>query len=575
MPNETTLPTFDLSEDERKNAASEGLKTFIQEDGTVRSDLLGGKIPKKLDLSTLINTGSLDDLESTFDQLTKRAQGRDVVGYKGLWGEGGYADFKLTGGGDNTTSGYVDPYGKVTPIGQEAKLAVNPELPEGTELSLDKVTTNANEFLDNDNYKITPTLYNVEAATAAVASAADPTKSQSQSFEAQQSFEEVAKQQVDAARQEGLTDFVEPQQGTIDVDSTVQGQLAKLMQQFENGQIPAYAAGAIRNAEQRLAARGMGASSMAGSALVQAAMEASTPIAAADAATYARMNELNLNNRQAAEVINAQQTLQLDLANLSNEQQARVTNTQNRVQSLFTDQAAVNSSKQFNAQSEQQNDQFFAGLSNQVAQFNAAQQNGINEFNAGQKNALAQFNSTLSDRRDQFNAQNAIVIDQANAVYRREVNTANTAIANAENEFNVRNLFNISRTAQANLLQEARDIQNFSRLEAINEEAFQNQLAISSFAHDKDLELATNIAKGRVVGKILGGVVDSVLSNTGAIFDSVTDAVATPDNFNAPTSSPPGTVPPSDVNTGQLVSIYIFLLTNANIYVISLDVIWD
>ena len=542
MANETTLPTFDLSDDERKNAASEGLKTFIQEDGKVRPDLLGGKIPKNLDLQTLINTGSLDSLENTFEQLTNRLQGRDLVGYKGLWGEGGYGNFKQTAGKDNLKKTYVDPFGKTTPIGRQAELAVNPELPEGTELSLEKITTSANEFLDSDKYKVTPTLYNVEAATAAVSKAADPTKSQSQSFEAQQSFEDVAKQQVEAARQEGLTDFVEPQQGTIDVDSTVQGQLAKLMQQFENGQIPAYAAGAIRNAEQRLAARGMGASSMAGAALVQAAMEASTPIAAADASTHARMNELNLNNRQAAEVINAQQTLQLDLANLTNEQQANVTNTQNRVQSLFTDQAAVNSSKQFNAQSEQQNDQFFAGLSNQVAQFNAGQQNGINEFNAGQKNALAQFNSRLADQRDQFNAQNSIVIDQANAVYRREVNTANTAIANAENEFNVRNLFNISQTAQANLLQEARDAQSFARLESVNEEAFQNQLAIASFAHDKDLELATNVAKGRVGGKILGGVVDSVLS--GNTVDKVIDAVIgdDDDDDDVDTSTPPGTV---------------------------------
>ena len=548
MANETNLPTFDLSDDQRKNAASEGLKTFIRDDGKVRPDLLGGSIPKDVDLQTLINTGSLEDIENTFESLTKRAQGRDVVGYKGLWGEGGYSNFKTTAGKDNTTSGYVDPFGKNTPIGKQAELAVNPEVPEGTELTLDKVTTNANEFLDSDNYKVTPTLYNVEAATAAVAKAADPTKSQSQSFEAQQSFEEVAKQQVDAARQEGLTDFVEPQQGTIDVDSTVQGQLAKLMQQFENGQIPAYAAGAIRNAEQRLAARGMGASSMAGAALVQAAMEASTPIAAADAATHARMNELNLNNRQAAEVINAQQTLQLDLSNLSNEQQARVTNTQNRVQSLFTDQAAVNSSKQFNAQSEQQNDQFFAGLSNQVAQFNAGQQNGISQFNAGQKNALAQFNSTLSDRRDQFNTQNSIVIDQANAVYRREVNTANTAIANAENEFNVRNLFKISQNAQANLLQEARDAQSFARLTAVNEETFQNQLAIASFAHDKDLELATNIAKGRVGGKILGGVVDAVLSGGSAVVKEVFNAV-TKDEPAAPATPAAPTTPAAPPTT--------------------------
>ena len=45
----------------------------------------------------------------------------------------------------------------------------------------------------------------------------------------------------------------------------------------------------------------MGASSMAGAAIVQAAMEASTPIAAADAQTYRAMQGKNLtitDNRQ-------------------------------------------------------------------------------------------------------------------------------------------------------------------------------------------------------------------------------------------------------------------------------------
>jgi hypothetical protein len=76
---------------------------------------------------------------------------------------------------------------------------------------------------------------------------------------------------------------------------------------------------------------------------------------------------------------------------------------------------------------------------------------------AGQTNAVAQFNSELSNQREQFNLKNSIVIDQANAVYRRQINTANTAIANAENEFNVRNLFNISQNAQAQVLQQQRD----------------------------------------------------------------------------------------------------------------------
>jgi hypothetical protein len=221
-----------------------------------------------------------------------------------------------------------------------ADLAENPELPPGTELSLDRYQAQPDEFLDADKYKATPTQYNIKAAQAQVSEAVSPTKTGATSYEATQVADRVAKTQIQAAKQQGLTDYVEPAKGEVDVKSTVQGQLAQLMQQFEGGQIPAFAAGAIRTAEQRLAARGMGASSMAGAAIVQAAMEASTPIAAADAETYRRMQELNLNNRQQAEVLNAQMTLQMDLQNLSNEQQARVTNTQNQIQSLFNDQAA-------------------------------------------------------------------------------------------------------------------------------------------------------------------------------------------------------------------------------------------
>ena len=293
------------------------------------------------------------------------------------------------------------------------------------------------------------------------------------------------------------------------------------MQQFEGGQIPAFAAGAIRTAEQRLAARGLGASSMAGAAITQAAMEASTPIAAADAETYRRMSELNLNNRQQAEVLNSQMTLQMDMANLSNEQQARVANTQNKIQSLFTDQAATNSSRQFNAQSEQQNDQFFANLFNQTAQFNAAQTNAISQFNAGQTNAVSQFNSELANQRDLFNTKNSLLIDQANAVYRRQINTANTALQNAENEFNVSNLFNISQVAQSNLLQQHRDELNFARVNALNEDDYKRTLAISSFAYDRDLELAEDIASGATTYAVLGGVVSALEDPISNILEKV------------------------------------------------------
>ena len=408
---------------------------------------------------------------------------------------------------------YIDEYGELTPTGREALLVDNPELPPNTELQLLRYKASQDEFLDADNYEQTPTKYNVEAAQAAVDKAVLPGKDTAQAYIADKATEEVAKAQVQAARQQGLTDYVQPQQAEVDVNATVQGQLANLMQQFEGGQIPAFAAGAIRVAEQRLAARGMGASSMAGAAIMQAAMEAATPIAAADAETYRRMSELNLNNRQQAEVLNSQMTLQVDLKNLTNEQQARVTNTQNQVQALFNDQAATNASRQFNAQTAQQADQFFANLFNETSRFNASQTNALAQYNAGQSNAISQFNSELSNQRDQFQLKNRILIDQANAVYRRQINTANTAIANAEAEVNTRNLYNISMSAMANTLQQHRDELQFARVNSQNEEQFNYNLALASYTFDKNLDLASDIAVGGFMADVGVGVVKAVFDD--------------------------------------------------------------
>ena len=68
----------------------------------------------------------------------------------------------------------------------------------------------------------------------------------------------------------------------------VQDQLSGLMNQFVGGATPAWASGAIRTANATMAARGLSASSMAGQAVVQAAMESAMPIAQADAATIAK-----------------------------------------------------------------------------------------------------------------------------------------------------------------------------------------------------------------------------------------------------------------------------------------------
>jgi hypothetical protein len=513
----TTVEDTPATQAKAKATELEGLlKPYQLETGDIREDLLGGEdLPTTFDLTSAVNAAknatSPDDpaianLQTVVDNLGKRATTRSV-GFMGSFEDPRDADRFLAATGSKAS--YADAYGQVTPTGKLVNLAETPELPEGTQLSLLNYQAKPDEFLNADKYAVTPTKYNVEAAQAQVTTALPQPKTEAESYQAAVVADQVAKTQIQAARQEGLTDYVEPAKGEVDPNSTVQGQLANLMQQFEGGKVPAFAAGAIRTAEQRLAARGMGASSMAGSAIVQAAMEASTPIAAADAETYRRMSELNLNNRQQAEVLNSQMTLQMDMANLSNEQQARVANTQNKVQSLFTDQAATNSSRQFNAQSEQQNDQFFANLFNQTAQFNAAQTNAIAQFNAGQTNTVARFNAEISNQRELFNNKNALVIDQANATYRRTINTANTALQNAETEFNVRNLFNISQTAQANLLQQHRDELNFARLKSLNADEYNANLALASIAHDKNMKTSAASAAGGLFATIAGGLIKS------------------------------------------------------------------
>ena len=119
------------------------------------------------------------------------------------------------------------------------------------------------------------------------------------------------------------------QMSEVPVEATVQGQLTNLMAQFADGKTPAYAAGAIRNAEAQMAARGLSASSMAGGAIMQAAMESSLPIAAQDAQVFREINLSNINNKQKVALANQAAALQISLSDLSNRQQTKLQNSTN------------------------------------------------------------------------------------------------------------------------------------------------------------------------------------------------------------------------------------------------------
>ena len=189
----------------------------------------------------------------------------------------------------------------------------------------------------------------------------------------------------------------------------------------------------------------------------------------AEASALANLDMANLSNRQQAAVQNAQNFLQIDMANLSNRQQTDLFKAQQRTQALFTDQAAENASRQFNATSQNQVDQFFANLKTQVAQFNATQANAQSQFNAGQANTVERFNAELNNQRDQFNAQNQLVIGQSNAQWRRQIATADTAAVNRANELNANALTKYIKKAYDNLWQYYADTMEWAWTSAENE----------------------------------------------------------------------------------------------------------
>ena len=321
--------------------------------------------------------------------------------------------------------------------------------------------------------------------------------------------------------------------------ATVSGELNNLMQDFEGGATPSWAAGAMRAATAQMAARGLGASSMAGMAIVQAAMESALPIAQmdagnkqqvaiesarqranflqmeftqefeakvrnatrvseianinfnaaqqialenakiaqtmdlsnlsnrqalvmAEAANVSQLEQQNLSNQQQAAIQNAQAFLNMDMTNLSNRQQTTMFKAQQIAQSIFTDQAATNAARQFNASSENQTNQFLANLKSQVAQFNATQTNATAQFNAGQETATSQFNASVQNQRDQFNSQNKLVVAQANAQWRQNVETINTAAQNAANMETARVANQLTTTAIDQLWQRERDMMDFA-----------------------------------------------------------------------------------------------------------------
>jgi hypothetical protein len=211
-----------------------------------------------------------------------------------------------------------------------------------------------------------------------------------------------------------------------------------------------------------------------------------------------------------AAVNNAKSFLAIDTQNLTNEQRTSEITYQGELQKLFTDQAAENAARNFNASSQAQVDQFYAQLDVSVAAANANRLAAQEQFNVNEANAMKQFVANLESQRQQFNANMQAQIDQSNAQWRRQQNTADTQAANEAARINAQNLFNMNAQAQNNLWNEYRDKVQWALQTAENTLERQHQLALAAFEKDanEDLynkEMMYNAAAG------IGGLVADII----------------------------------------------------------------
>ena len=308
-----------------------------------------------------------------------------------------------------------------------------------------------------------------------------------------QTGELVTGSAVDMATVKAETNFAAAT-GAPSTDATVQGQLTQLMADFEGGNQPTWAAGAMRAATAAMAQRGLGASSMAGQALIQAAMESALPIAQMDAAAYARFEEQSLSNRQqtamfAAEkraqflgvdftqefqtrvsnasrvadianvnfsaqqqvaLENAQLTQSVDLANLnaSNAKvmadaaalsQTDLTNLNNRQQAQVQNAKSFLDMEMSNMSNSQQMEMFKSQAVINSLMSDSAAANATAQFNASSENQVNQFFSNLSTQVSQFNGEQQNSLLKFNLGEANAIEEFNAAQVNFRDQFNAQN----------------------------------------------------------------------------------------------------------------------------------------
>ena len=280
---------------------------------------------------------------------------------------------------------------------------------------------------------------------------------------------------------QALSDYAAQDFDDVDSRATAKGQLEELQSDFVdadgNPKIPVWAQATARSVGRLTAFTGKSGTA-ATAAMAAAIMEATVPIAMADAQFFQTLTVKNLDNKQAsiinkanvlskmemdnadarltAVIENSKNFMAMDMANLTNDQQAAVINNQNRVQSILEDSKAENAKRLFTADSQNDMDKYYDQLNSQIDMYNTSQSNQMSQFNASATNDMSKFNADLENNREQFYKNMQFQIDTSNAKWRQTVTLQEDTQAFEAAATDVKNLIGIS-TEQLNRLWDRSD----------------------------------------------------------------------------------------------------------------------
>lgn len=335
-----------------------------------------------------------------------------------------------------------------------------------------------------------------------------------------------------------------------DSKATMLGQLDILSKEFVDSvtgepKIPTWAAATARNVSRIAAFKGM-TGTAATAAMSAALMEATLPVAQADAQFFqtltiknldnkqqsiintanvlAKMEMVNLDYRMQAAVENSKNFMTMDLTNLNNEQQARVINTQARVQSILEDSKAENTARMFNATNENEMNKFYDNLNASISTFNASQKNAMEQFNKGEINDTRQFNASLENNREQFYKNMQYNIDVANTKWRQQVTLANNEMVFQAAATDVKNMVGLS-VEQLNQLWDRSDaLLDYAWKSSETQAERESNIAIAKLQSETSIKIGQDQARAQksaasssATGAIVGGVASAAISIGGAI----------------------------------------------------------